>query len=74
MAVKSILLESAMVIKYKTGVDKNGKDVIKSGRFNKIKLNSTDEDLFAVGEALGTLIKYPVLQVTRENESHLINE
>lgn len=74
MAVKSILLESTMVIKYKTGVDKNGKDVIKGGRFNKIKLNSTDEDLFAVGEALGTLLKYPVLQVTRENESHLINE
>jgi hypothetical protein len=36
MAVKSTLVDSALTLKYKSGVDSNGKDIIKSKKFSNI--------------------------------------
>ncbi len=74
MAAKSILVQSAMVMKYKVGVDGKGKDIVKSERFSKIKLTSKNEEILAVAEALKSLMKYPVVQTIREDEQRIINE
>ena len=50
--VESTLVSSSMVIKYVSGVTSAGKDVIRSQKFNKIRKDMSDEDIFAVGLAI----------------------
>ena len=74
MAVKAKKAQSTMVIKYKTGVGKNGDDILKSQRFSKIKAASLDGDIFAVSNSIGSILVYPVMEVLREDLNLLINE
>jgi len=74
MAVRSTKVQSTMVLKFKTGVDETGKDIIKSQRFSKVKVIATDENILLVGQAFGTLLKYPLVEVAREDENQIINE
>jgi O-acetylhomoserine/O-acetylserine sulfhydrylase-like pyridoxal-dependent enzyme len=73
MAVKSTLVDSALTLKYKSGVDSNGKDIIKTKKFSNIKETATDENVYAVAAAFGPLMQYPVMQSLRTNENALTN-
>lgn len=55
MAAKATKLETAMILKYKDGVDKNGKDVIKKQSFSKVKTSEADQDIFDVAKEFETL-------------------
>ncbi len=74
MAVKSILTNSTAVIKVKTGVDKNGKDVFKKDRFSNVYPNANDEDVLEVLEAFKGIVKYTVVDMTRENVYDMVRE
>ena len=37
MAVNSVLVDTAVVVKYKVGVDTKGNDIVKNQRFNYVK-------------------------------------
>jgi len=74
MAINSTKVQSTMVVKFKTGVDEKGKDIIKNQRFSKVKVVATDENILLVGQALGTLLKYPLIEVDREDQNLIINE
>ena len=54
--VQSILVSNSFVIKYGSGVTSEGKDVIKSQKFNGVRKDMTDTDIFAVGKAIMTLM------------------
>jgi hypothetical protein len=69
MAVLSTRVQNNMVIKFKTGLDEDGNDIIKGQRFSKLKVNSTEEDIHAIGTALGSLLRYEVVEIIRENQS-----
>ena len=56
MAASKVSTGSAMVIRCKVGIDKEGKDVFRSHRYSKIKPNTSEETLYAVGLKLGELI------------------
>jgi N-dimethylarginine dimethylaminohydrolase len=73
MAVKSTLIDSALTLKYKEGVDSNGKDIIKTKKFSNIKVTATDENVYAVAAAFSPLMKYPVMQSLRTNDNALTN-
>ena len=73
MAVKSTLIDSALTLKYKEGIDSNGKDIIKSKKFSKVKVTATDENVYAVAAAFSPLLKYPVMQSLRTNDNALTN-
>lgn len=66
MAV-STKVQSTMIIKFKTGTDANGEDILKSQRFSKIKVDAEDESILAVGTELGGLLKYSLAEVVRED-------
>jgi hypothetical protein len=54
--VESTLVSSSMVIKYVSGVTSDGKDIVKSQKFNKLRKDMSDEDIFAVGTAIMSLM------------------
>ena len=74
MAVTSTKVQSTMNVKFKTGIDAKGKDILKNQRFSKVKVTAVEAGIFAVGTALGTLLKYPLVEVLREDINILINE
>jgi hypothetical protein len=74
MAVNSTIVDSALVIQFKTGIDAKGNDIVKNQRFNSLKVDSTDEDAYAVGAAIGGLLTFPLVDVQRENDTLLTAE
>lgn len=74
MAVNSVKLKSTLVIQYVDGVDKEGKDIIKSQRFNNVKVSATDENIYDVGNILGSLLIVPIVGVLKEDKAKIISE
>jgi len=54
--VKSILVSNQLVIKYVSGITTYGKDITKNQSFNNFRMTITDEDIFAVGKAISSLM------------------
>ena len=55
--VKSILVSNQLVIKYVSGITTDGKDITKNQSFNNFRMTITDEDIFAVGTAIASLME-----------------
>jgi hypothetical protein len=73
MAVTTTKLLTSINIKYKTGIDANGKDISKSKKVSNIKVSATDADIYAIGAAIGGLLKYPILEIQRSDDNLLTN-
>ena len=58
MAITKQLNDMSMLLKYKVGVNDKGKDIIKSQKFSKIKLDTEDADFYTVGKALANVLAY----------------
>jgi hypothetical protein len=74
MAVKSTKVQSTMNVKFKTGIDAKGNDILKNQKFSKVKVTAGDSNILAVGTALGALLRYPMVDVAREDTNIIINE
>ena len=73
MAVESTLAKSALSLKYKEGVDTNGKDIMRTKKFSNIKVTAADQDIFDISDAFTSLMIYPVSEVLRSDDSTLAN-
>lgn len=73
MAVQSSVVKSALSLKYKEGVDEAGKDIIKTKKFSNVKTGALDEDIYGIAAAFQPLMKYPVSEILRNDDSMLIN-
>lgn len=73
MAATTTKLSSTLVIKYKDGVDKNGKEIIKKQRFAKIKTTATEQALFDTAVEIGKLLGKTLDEVLREDQSGIMN-
>ncbi|AKN29982.1 hypothetical protein Ccar_03695 [Clostridium carboxidivorans P7] len=73
MAAKATKLETAMILKYKDGVDKNGKDVIKKQSFSKVKTSAADQDIFDVAKQFETLLGKTLNELVREDQNGITN-
>jgi hypothetical protein len=58
---------------YKAGIDEAGRDVIKSKKYNNIKVTAAAEDLLLIGTAIGNLMKYELVEIQRSDDSVLLN-
>jgi hypothetical protein len=74
MALVSNLANTTLSIRYKEGVDSTGKDIIKSKKFTNVKTAALDQDIYDTAAALTPLMRYPVADILRSNDSVLINE
>jgi hypothetical protein len=73
MAVQSTLVNTGMSIRYKSGIDALGNDIVKAKRFSNVKVAAADSDILLVATTLGTLMKDEVLEIVRSNESLIVN-
>lgn len=73
MAIQSTLVNTTMSIKYKDGIDAAGSDILKAKKFTNVKVTAIDEDILFIATTLGSLMKYEVVEVLRNNESVIVN-
>jgi len=73
MAVQSTLVKSGLSLRYKAGVDANGKDINKVKKFSNVKVTAVNQNILDVASAFSPLMKYPTLDVLRTDDSKLIN-
>lgn len=52
-----------------TGVDLDGKEVVKAKSFNNIKTDATADALLVVSNALSSLQQYPLMEIKRNDTS-----
>lgn len=70
---KATVVSSSLQINYKV-TQADGKEQIKNEKFSKVKAAAVNDDIFAVGTALGGLLNYPVQSVLRVDNSLITNE
>ena len=66
--VESTLVSSSIVIKYVSGITSAGKDIVKSQKFNKIRKDMSDADIFAVGTAIMSLMVDQIVDLVKTLE------
>ena len=71
MAVNSVLVDTAVVVRYKVGVDTKGNEMFRNQKAGDLNLSATDEVLMDLGDIIGGFISYPISQVTKETVSLL---
>ena len=70
--IESTLVSNAIVIKYVSGVNSSGKDIIKSQKYNKIRTNMNDADIFAVATAIMSLMVENVVDLGKTLEYSMV--
>lgn len=73
MAATSTKLQNTLVLKYKAGVNKNGKDVIKKQSFKSIKPAATEQDMYDVAKQIETLLGTTLNELLVDQESSITN-
>lgn len=73
MAIQSTLVNTALSIRFKSGIDEAGRDVIKAKKYSNVKVTAAPADLLSIGTALGNLMKYELVEVQRSDDSVLLN-
>lgn len=73
MAAKATRFESSLIIKYKDGVDKNGKEVIKKQSFSKVKTTALEQDIFDVAKEVEKLLGKTLDDIIRGDQSSVVN-
>jgi hypothetical protein len=69
MAVTSSPNNSRLTLVRQVGVTTDGKPILRSKSYNNIKWDATDEDVYAVGQALSGLSQNPAIEMIRyDNE------
>lgn len=69
----AILSGNAMILKYKTGTNDKGDDTFNSQRFSNVRLDLTDDDLYAVGKALEGLMSSDIVYI-RKQQDYLVED
>lgn len=65
--------KTSLILTYHEGVDTNGKDILKSDRYGKVKITAADDDVLAVSQAIGSLKGSTLIKVTKQDESNIVN-
>jgi len=65
------LVDSTMVLSFDAGMDENGKSIVKRKSFNNLKAQVTNDQLYAIAQALIPLQQYPAITVERNDTTAL---
>lgn len=74
MAVVSTKLSSTLVIKVKTGTNANGEDTTRNISLRRVKPQAIDEDVFAVGTGVATILRQPLKGIMRQDLNQMASE
>jgi len=73
MAAIATKLQTTLLVKYEDGVDAEGKEIIKSQRFSKIKTTATEQDILDLALEIEKLLGKTLNEVIREDQSGITN-
>ncbi len=73
MAVNSTMLQTSVVLRYKDGLDDQGKEIIKGQRFSNVKIDASDQDIYDVAKEIEKLLGKTLDELVREDESSITN-
>lgn len=71
MAAQSTKLQTSLVIKYQDGVDEEGKDVVKSQKFSKVKVTATDDEIYNTSMEIGKLIGKTLDEIIKIDQNNI---
>lgn len=74
MAITNTRVDSDLIVSVKAGKKPSGADEIRNFRFSKLKIDATDEAVYAVGKKIAAVLPYPLQGVQRVNQSVLLGE
>jgi len=72
MAVERNEAPSRLQLQFQTGVDNEGKPIIRTKTYANVKPATSDEDLYQVGEALAQLQQHMLMDILRHDSASLI--
>ncbi|SHI01040.1 DUF1659 domain-containing protein [Clostridium grantii] len=67
MAVMVTPIKSDLTIRVISGLDDDGKDVLQTKSFSKVKVDAADQDVFDVANAIAAVLLSPVFDIKRVN-------
>ncbi|SIS55449.1 DUF1659 domain-containing protein [Salimicrobium flavidum] len=73
MALMTQRINSALKLKFDTGVDEFGEATYKTKSFRNVRTEATSEALYAVVEKLDVLQQHTLTEVTRDDESSIVH-
>ena len=71
MAIEKVMAKRTLGIYVKDGVKSDGTDKLKAHNYGYVKDTASDENLFAVGQSLSTLMAKDLVEVTITEKSTL---
>jgi len=74
MAVTNTRVDSDLIVTVKTGTKPSGADELRNFKFSKLKIDATDESVYAVGAKIASVLPYQLKAVQRVNENMLMSE
>ncbi|WP_077614814.1 DUF1659 domain-containing protein [Caenibacillus caldisaponilyticus] len=65
------LMDSSLILTLDAGVDEKGNPIVKRKTFNNLKTSATNDQLFAIGQALASVQQHPLVAIERSDRSSI---
>ena len=73
MPITKVPQAAHAMISYEDGINASGGTLTKSYRLSNVKAAATDVDIYAVADGIGSLQSKTVIEISRVDESVLLN-
>lgn len=71
VAAQSTKLQTSLVLKYQDGVDQDGKDIMKSQKFSKVKVTASDEAIYNTSKEIEKLIGKTLDEIIKIDQNNI---
>lgn len=74
MAANATKFQTAIQLVYSGGKGANGKEIEKTVKFSNVDVSATDDDIYAVGNLLASLMSVTVTGIEKVDHSKILNK
>lgn len=67
-------LRTSITLTFNQGLDGDGKVILKNEKYAKVKLIASEDSIFQVAESLSSLNSFPLLAITKQDDSNIVQE
>jgi len=74
MAANATKFQTGLQLVYSAGKGTNGKDIEKTVKFSNVDVSAVDDDIYAVGNVLASLMSVTVTGIEKVDHSKILNK
>lgn len=74
MAANATKFQTGLQLVYSLGKGANGKDKEKTVKFSNIDISASDDDIYAVGNVLASLMSVKITGIEKIDHSKIVNQ